>query len=75
MLQFAVGFQLAASILQTSIILAQVEIGGWNPLKKLVDGTVDLAYKRGCMDGFIVGAILVLIVMVRRQPCRGENSV
>jgi hypothetical protein len=37
------------------------------PFKRIIDGTVELAYKRGCLDGFLVGAIVVLILTNRRK--------
>jgi hypothetical protein len=37
------------------------------PFKRIVDGTVELAYKRGCLDGFLVGAVLALILASRRK--------
>ena len=68
MLQFAFGLELALSSLKLITLLAQTAQGFEGPisgpLRKLVDGTMDLVYRRGLLDGIFIGAGSVLVLLV-----------
>jgi hypothetical protein len=65
----SLGTQCGLSLLHVAILFARIEGSIIGPLKRLVDGTVDLAYRRGCLDGFICGFMVVAILMWRRRTC------
>lgn len=76
MLQLAIGLKLALIFVHFNWMFGHADIEGplSGPLKKLVDGTVTLAYQHGCLDGFLVGSVLVLIILFRRHICNSGNS-
>lgn len=76
MLQFAIGLKLVLILGHCSWLFAQAGIEGplSEPLKRLVDGTIALAYQHGCLDGFLVGSVVVLILLFRRNTCDSGKS-
>lgn len=66
------------SLAKTGFVLAvNVEgifSGVEEQLKRLIDGTMDLIYKRGLLDGFLLGAVLVLMITSRRRQCCGSGK-
>jgi hypothetical protein len=70
----ALAIKLALTLGFYGFLFAHSEIEGISSdLKRLVDGTMALVYRRGLLDGFLVGFVVVFILMYRRNQCRTGN--
>ncbi len=66
MLYYLLAHRLLLTLVHVGI-LAAAEIEG--PLRRLLDGGIELAFRQGLLDGFLAGSILTFLLIYRRRSC------